>query len=565
MTAPRRRENSLFNLREKKFISGIYPGTAMSHSLSDRYPAMLSSEQIHLNGEYDLWLRIAGDGQAMARYAVQNYPRSGTVYPVTTLKDKSWYWQKFDLKYWNSDDIHIEMVTAADAPLLIKKEDRSWFAIREAVLQKRGEPPPPAEPREDLLPLYLAANQNPPKSRQDLIDLLTGVIASSITNWREGSISDSEALLLQSLLDFELLPNDLRSLNTVEAALNKYREIESKIPSWKRSPGLLEFTGSDHPLYDRGDHKKPAHQVSRRFLEAIDSTPYDTTLSGRMNLAEDLLLDDNPLTTRVIVNRIWHYVFGQGLVTTPDNFGRLGEKPSHPEMLDYLAARFRKKGWSIKDTIRFLLTSDTWQASSVPSQNAKEQDPANRLLSHAHVRRLEGEAIRDSLMALSGQLNDEGTNRGVYLPVRRNNLDSFVSTFDAPVPFATKGRRDQTNVPAQSLTLLNDPLVIDSAKRFAASTEALANSTARINEMFLRATGREPTTTEVRNAEQFLSTLRTQYADMEKRQEAIRGKLAQLTQKRGFHSRPSSRTTAGETLLSEKTAKTAHASFPLGF
>ncbi len=147
-------------------------------------------------------------------------------------------------------------------------------------------------------------------------------------------------------------------------------------------------------LFTRGNHKTPAEVVPRRFLEAIDATPYETADSGRLRLAEDLLRPDNPLTRRVIVNRVWHHLFGSGLVTTPDNFGRMGSTPTHPELLDYLAVRFaptESQGaetnlppdfdWSLKRLIRFIVTSHTWQLSAQPAAQARQADPDNRWLS----------------------------------------------------------------------------------------------------------------------------------------------------------------------------------------
>ena len=159
---------------------------------------------------------------------------------------------------------------------------------------------------------------------------------------------------------------------------------------------------------------------------------------------------DNPFTSRVMVNRIWHHLFGRGIVRTPDNFGRLGEKPSHPELLDFLATKFREDGWSIKSMIKFLVTTKAFRASSKPSAKAQQSDPNNLLLSHANLRRLEAEAIHDSMLLVSGRIkldriaegNSESSSslrRSVYRQMKRNSLDPFLSVFDAPVPSSTKG------------------------------------------------------------------------------------------------------------------------------
>src|SRR5207245_446828 len=160
----------------------------------------------------------------------------------------------------------------------------------------------------------------------------------------------------RSLLDFfvrsDLLPNRTNSSTQLAFLVARYRNIEAGIPLARRSPGVLETVAYDAPLLDRGDHAHPKESVPRRYLEVLGSQTYATKLSGRLELAEEIVSPNNPLTARVMVNRIWQQLFGRGLVATVDNFGRLGEKPSHPELLDYLAARFVEQGWSFKKMIR---------------------------------------------------------------------------------------------------------------------------------------------------------------------------------------------------------------------
>ncbi|MGV2338185.1 MAG UNVERIFIED_CONTAM: DUF1553 domain-containing protein [Planctomycetaceae bacterium] len=220
------------------------------------------------------------------------------------------------------------------------------------------------------------------------------------------------------------------------------------------------------------------------------------------------------------MNRLWQHSFGQGLVRTVDNFGRLGELPTHPELLDYLAARFvREEGWSMKRMLRLLLTSETWQQSARGGAEGMERDGANRWLSRMSVRRLEAEAIRDAILAVSGQLDlkmygpgvnvyfvsrterrrstgplDGDRRRSVYQRIRRNSFNPFLEAFDAPRPATTRGRRDVTNVPLQALTMLNDPFVIDQSARWGALVVAEGEAAEqRIGGMFLRAFCREIT------------------------------------------------------------------------
>ncbi|MEM9481316.1 MAG: PSD1 and planctomycete cytochrome C domain-containing protein, partial [Verrucomicrobiota bacterium] len=494
---------------EVKALSGVFPAGVYSHLISTKDPARLTSTDFDLDDEYDLWLLVSGSGNANVRYVVENYPRKGTVYKIAELKtdgksgSPEWRWQKFDLSYWKGDSIHIELTTARDGAVEIRNSDRSWFGIREARLTRKGAPAPQLKPLHFDPVLESFAQTVDGKNRK--ADAFRLAIRSAINDWKSGRVIDAQAELLQQLLREGLLPNELSALPTAAPVIEKYRELEASLPVPTRIPALAEWRGQDHPLYDRGDHKQPAHLVSRRFLEAIDPEPYESELSGRLELAEDVLRLDNPFTRRVIVNRVWHHLFGQGLVPTVDNFGRLGEKPSHPELLDYLATRFSAEDeWSLKSLIRFLVLSDAWQRDSRPSELAKTIDPDNRLLSHFSVRRLEAEAIRDSLLAVSGQLDYQmfgepimgGTpRRSVYMRIKRNNLDPFLSVFDAPTPFATKGRRDSTNVPAQSLTLLNDPFVINASKELAERVKedsSLRDDAARVSRLWQLALGRQP-------------------------------------------------------------------------
>ena len=502
-----------------KALTGIYPAGAYSHLISNKDAARLTSPDFHLGGDYDLWLRINGGGSATARYVVQNYPRRGTVFPITELKDDKagqWRWQKYKLDYWNGDDIHIELSAANDAPLERRNRERSWFGIREAVVVKKDAPAPANETYEFLDPLFEAAAMRPPKSRADLVRVYSDVLDAAIEAWASNSATDAQALLLDACLRQGVLANDLKKLGSAKSAIAKYRELENEVPVPTRIPTLAEWEGRDQPLFIRGNHKQPGDRIPRRFLSAIDESPYDSKISGRRQLAEDLLRHDNPFTRRVIVNRVWHHLFGRGIVDTPDNLGALGSKPTHPELLDFLATHFSdQNNWSLKSLIRFLVTSDTWLQSSIPSEAAKAKDPDNRLLSHATARRLEAEAIRDALLKVSGRLDENlfgnpvdgaAPRRSVYVRVIRNRLDPFLTAFDAPVPFSAKGRRDVTTVPAQSLAMLNGAFVKTAAETLGRS---YANKFGDIDEgaikdLWLEAFGRRATPEEVRAALEFI-------------------------------------------------------------
>ncbi len=489
-----------------QIVSAIYPAGVFTNLISDRHRGVLGSPRFHVDEKWTAWMRCVGGGQATARYVVQNYPRNGTVYPINEVKNRNWHWQRFDLDYWQGDDVHLEIATARDAPLQTRDSDRSWFGVRDVVIRKSELGPPSDFPMEFLTPVFAAANAREPTSIQELAERFAVATADAVKAWRDGKLTNPQALFLDALIRDAVLPNTMETLRDVREPVQRYRNTELAVPLPFRVPGVAEADSFDQPLLERGDHHKPLEPVPRRFLEAIDATSYQTGQSGRWELANDLFRADNPLTSRVIVNRIWLYLFGRGLVATPDNFGRLGAKPSHPELLDFLATRMVEQNWSIKDMIRFIVDSKTWQQSSVASPRAREIDPENNLLTHFSLQRLDAESIRDSLVSVSGGLSIEmygpgflpdsqSNRRAVYVRSNRNTLDKFLVAFDSPVPFATTGQRNATNVPAQSLALLNSPFVIERSKKWAERMRnemPAASGGERINAMFETAVGRKP-------------------------------------------------------------------------
>ncbi|MCG8650034.1 MAG: DUF1553 domain-containing protein, partial [Pirellulales bacterium] len=524
-------------------LHGIYPAGVYSHTLSAKHPARLTSIDIDVGQEAELWVRAIGDGGASLRYVVQDYPRNGTVYPVTKLKP-DWNWQRYDLTYWAGDKIHLELAAGPDAPLLVSNPPRSWFGVTEARLVPKGSPPPKTV--SPLVAMLLEVQDSiAPESDDDLLSYdhvvqqLTSQLDQAITAWNRQTATDLQAEWLNLCLREGLLPNRLESLPTAAPLVKEYRQIEQAVPNLVRVPGLDETVGRTQPLYVRGNHKQPSADVPRRFLEAIDPTPYATPQSGRLQLANDLLREDNPLTRRVIVNRLWHHLFGRGIVATPDNFGRLGQTPSHPELLDWLATRFAQDGWSLKKTIRLIVTSQTWQRSSRASENAGKLDPNNVLLSHANLRRMDAEVIRDSLLSVSGRLdrNPYGSpvdgnspRRSVYVRVIRNSLDPFLRVFDFPEPFSATGRRDVTNVPAQSLTLMNDPRIAAYASDFAnriLTDPQLTTDEERLRQMFAVGFARFPLPSESRRALDFLAQTRQTHAKLKKQAQQLRGEVSE--------------------------------------
>jgi len=278
----------------------------------------------------------------------------------------------------------------------------------------------------------------------------------------------------------------------------------------------------DQHVLIRGNPASPGAPVTRRFptILAGDDQPELPPGSGRLELAQWLASPKNPLTVRVFVNRVWQWHFGEGLVRTPSNWGLLGEKPTHPELLDYLAARFIEDGWSVKALHRRIMLSAAYQMSSDITKEAAEQDPGNRLLSHFSRRRLDVEEMRDAMLALDGTLDLEmggtlqhgtGTDgensagrlsidpstskrRTVYLPLRRSNLPSLLNLFDFGDATTTCEGRALTNTAPQALFMMNSAFVND---RSAALAKQLAG---HVDLIYQRILGRLPSASEKEDA-----------------------------------------------------------------
>lgn len=244
----------------------------------------------------------------------------------------------------------------------------------------------------------------------------------------------------------------------------------------------------------KGDSKSLGDQVPRGFLTACvmpgEPVIQEKSRSGRLELAVWLTRRDHPLTARVMVNRVWHHLFGQGIVTTPDDFGVYGSRPSHPDLLDYLATRFQNQGWSVKRLIRDIVLSRTYQLSSSAADALVTADPDNLWMSRHLRRRLDAETIRDAilqasndltlvpgagsiirhrdiLLNLAGDLHEASPHRSVYLCRLRNSPPPELSAFDLPDGVAVAGKRDVTTLPTQALFLVNSPFVLDQSRRLA--------------------------------------------------------------------------------------------------
>ncbi|MDE0575510.1 MAG: DUF1553 domain-containing protein [Opitutales bacterium] len=344
---------------------------------------------------------------------------------------------------------------------------------------------------------------------------------------------------------FKRKKNDEEMKAKMDECAEDVRETNAQIKEMKKnSPKPPQYAmgvqDGGEPLnirvHLRGDVDTLGATIERGYLTVlpINRAPRPKMeQSGRLQLAEWLTHEENPLAARVMVNRIWHHLFGQGIVRTVDNFGSSGEAPSHPELLDYLALRFQANGWSIKQAIREITVSRTYRLSSSENPENFKKDPENKLLWRANVRRLEAEALRDAMLFASGELDVEPvkgsavakagngnvgrgitipknslenvSHRSVYLPIVRNLLPEFLRAFDFAEPSMIVGRRQETTVPSQALFLLNSPFVIEQASAMAEALLAEGKSAPEtlVEKAYKRALSRPPSEEELSQAMEF--------------------------------------------------------------
>jgi hypothetical protein len=342
--------------------------------------------------------------------------------------------------------------------------------------------------------------------------------------------------------------------------------LEPAVPTGDGTADIMAVQDLPQPanlrIHMRGNYRTLGAEAPRRFLQIVSGeghAPIQTSGSGRLELAHWIASPENPLTARVMVNRIWQYHFGRGLVATSDNFGRLGDPPSHPELLDWLATRFVESGWSIKAMHRLLLATQTYQQACTENPDALRIDPENRLIWRMPRRRLTAEEVRDSMLAVSGALDltsggslftdgfgpgdesrklyvvdissrdpyrpFESTRRSVYLPVLRNARPEALKLFDVANEQASTAVRGETTVAPQALFLLNSPFmrqrslelaiaVLGEAKRQNAADDESAASEAQATErVYLGVLGRLPTAEEQSSVREFLELYQRRYVE----------------------------------------------------
>ena len=331
-----------------------------------------------------------------------------------------------------------------------------------------------------------------------------------------------------------------------EALLAQATELEKALPM-KEVPmacAVKEGDTMEQKIFVRGDYHNLGDPVERTvpaILRLSAPAPAVKTKSGRLELADWIVDPANPLPSRVMANRIWQGHFGDGIVRTPDNYGRLGERPSNPALLDYLAKTFMDGGWSIKKMHRLIMVSSTYRMSAAYDESTKSKDPENRLISHFPRQRLSIEEIRDAYLAMGGDLDltmggtldpgvgtdgetstgrismsPEKTNRrSIYLPLRRSNLPTLYTLFDFGDATTPDGHRNPTSVATQALFVMNSPLVIREAKNVVDSVlQRERQDKRRVEQIYLRVLDRRPDASEIDQGLTYLTSLRSKWSQI---------------------------------------------------
>lgn len=496
-------------------IDFLPAGVAHSGHLAPGFEGTLRTATFILT-EPNLHIRVAGRGGRvkliLGRYGLIEF--NSLLFERTQLDvdtDGRFRWFSMpDLKRHLGKSAYLEFIDGGDGDL----------AVEQVLLSRHTTPPP--DP--GLLPIPISGN--------DLASRAAAVersIREGLQRWSGGKDPGATLDLISWLSRRGLLDWGEQGKAIATLAEESQRSTAA-VGDPSRALAMTQGTPEPTRVLLRGDPRKPGAEISPRFPRVLSPSRPDGTQcdGGRLELAARMIDPTNPLTHRVFVNRIWAHLFGVGIVPTVDNFGALGQDPTHPDLLDHLVVSFRAGGGSAKTLIRRLCLSRTFGMSSNPSDpEAERRDPDNALLHRMRLRRLEGEAIRDSLLAVSQRLDsamfgpsilthltpfmgdrmwvknpsgplDGAGRRTVYQETRRNFLSPFLLAFDLPIPDSTVGQRSVSNVPSQALALMNDPFIRDQAKIWAQRLQADPPTTPRerIQSLYLEALGRFPNDTE---------------------------------------------------------------------
>jgi hypothetical protein len=459
------------------------------------------------------------------------------------------HWHEQNVEKWVGHRAYIELIDDGDG----------WLALDQVVFADQ----PPQAPGPNALIAKVAYDPTI-QSAAELANAYQRIFTESLEWWlatpraAADDTSHDRCAIVDALAgwsaDKRTAPADQgaagQSALVTDQARNAWAKIKAQrdqicaaLPAPRRSLAMAEGTPEDEHVFIRGNHRTLGPEVARRNLQVLggEQRPAPRNASGRLELAEGLVDGTQPLVPRVMVNRIWQRHFGRGIVSTPDDFGAMGQAPTHPELLDWLAAEFMRQGWSIKALDRLIVLSSAYRMSNAASPAALAADPDNRSWHHVPRRRLDAECIRDAVLAVSGRLDqtmygpgvapyltqfmsgrgrpkesgplDGLGRRSIYLKVRRNFLSPMLLAFDYPTPFTTIGRRTVSNVPSQALVMLNSPFVAEQALIWAQRIQALPelSDTERVSAMYREALGRAPDEDELSTVARFLAAQRELY------------------------------------------------------
>ena len=372
---------------------------------------------------------------------------------------------------------------------------------------------------------------NSPASLKQASETYNKIFANAAENEKDPKLENLRKVLLaegspiaNGSIDYQRL-YDVPTAQKMRALKRKVDELDATHPGAPpRAMALVDNSSPERPhVFKRGNPGNPGDEVPRQFLEILSGSnrkPFQKG-SGRLEMAQAIASTNNPLTARVLVNRVWLHHFGAPLVGTPSDFGVRSDPPALPELLDYLAGRFMAEGWSIKKLHRLIMLSGTYQQTSDPNPQSAKADPANQWYWRMNRRRLDFESMRDTLLAASGKLDSTiggrpveltaepfPTRRTIYGFVERQNLPGVFRTFDFASPDTTSPQRFSTTVPQQALFLLNSPFVVQQARQLIArpDVKAAPSDEKRIERLYQIMFQRNPESDEIQLGKKFLQT-----------------------------------------------------------
>jgi hypothetical protein len=522
------------SLAADKAIEPLTLGGLLTASVSSKLNGALRSPYLNTIKDPFVSILVAGGDFAAHRTVIDNaFLTEKQVYLVSSTAG----WQQFStFRSMPERHIFLEYVTKTCNPNFPPRvglggattaeqeaDPRSWFCISRILSHKQA-----GSPADEMHRYGELLAGKAPSSAGEVRDRFRSWFVDTVRRWKDSSTRDEDVLVINWLLEQKWISNR-PDLPGIKEILSEYQLVEKNVQVPQTVNGLADLDpGFDYRLNIRGNYDDLGDPVPRGAPRAL--TPggdgrFRDAGSGRLELARIVANPDHPLTARVYVNRTWYWLFGTGIVATPSDFGRLGQQPSHPELLDWLTHRFLAEDWSTKQLIRLIVSSHTWQQSGQVTEAGRTADPENRLLHHYPLRRLEAESIRDAILAVSGRLdpalygpttnppraNEDGQKRlfsgpldgngrrSIYTRITIMEPPKFLALFNQPNPKIPTGRRDRTNTPSQSLALLNDPFVISQAQFWAAQLVRQPNKSinSRISAMFQRAYARPPDTDEL--------------------------------------------------------------------